>query len=110
MPDRAREDADGARRRDDAAVRSMSGAAPCGRKESGDDGGRVGRRGGRDCSGGCGSFAVAQSADKSAEQELAVCKEAVREPKLWRSDLMSINCLNNQISKARHCSPLILSS
>ena len=67
MPDRAREDAHGARRRDDAAVRSVSGSAPCGRKESGDDGGRIGCRSRRDRGGGRWSFAVAQSAGEGAD-------------------------------------------
>lgn len=70
MPDRAREDADGSRRRDDAAMRSVSGAAPCGRKESGDDGRRVGRCGRRDCRGGCGSAGIAESAGKAAKQDV----------------------------------------
>ena len=67
MPERAREDAHGTRRRDDAAVRSVSGAAPCGRKESGDDRRRVGRRRRCDRGGGRGRLAVAQSAGESAE-------------------------------------------
>jgi len=70
MSYRAREDAHGTRRGDDAAVRSVSGAPPCGRKESGDDGGRDRCRGGCDCGGRRGSFAVAQSADQIQEQEL----------------------------------------
>ena len=78
MSDRAREDADGARRRDDAAVRSVSGAPPCGRKESGDDGGRVGRGGRRDRSSGCRSFAVAQSAGEGADEDLTPNKSGAR--------------------------------
>jgi len=68
--DRAREDADRFIRGDDAAVRSVSGAAPCGRKESGDDRGRVGCRGGRDRGGGCGRIAVAESASEGEKQDL----------------------------------------
>jgi hypothetical protein len=38
---RARKDAHRSHRRDDAALRPVSGSAPCGRKESGDDGRRA---------------------------------------------------------------------
>lgn len=68
MFDRAREDADRLIRGDDAAVRSVSGAAPCGRKESGDDGRGVGRRRRCDRGGGRGSFAVAESTDQAEDQ------------------------------------------
>ena len=70
MPDRAGEDADRSHGRHDAALRSLSGAAPCGRKESGNDGGRVGRRDRRDRRGGRGSAAVAQSEGEGANEEL----------------------------------------
>jgi len=65
---RAREDAHRSDRGDDAALRSMSRSAPCGRKESGDDGRGIGcsnrchRRGGR------GSAAVVESTDQSEAQ------------------------------------------
>jgi len=65
MSHRAGEDADRSRGRHDAALRSLSGAAPCGRKESRDDGGGVGRGGGRDRRRGCGGAAVAESTDQA---------------------------------------------
>ena len=73
MPDRAGEDADRPGCGDDAALRSLSGAAPCGRKEGGHDGGRVGRGGGRDRRRGRGGFAIAESADKAADQAIIWC-------------------------------------
>jgi antitoxin (DNA-binding transcriptional repressor) of toxin-antitoxin stability system len=68
MSHRAREDAHRPHRRDDAALRSVSGSAPCGRKESGDDGRRAGCGGRRDRRGGRRSFAVAQSAGQAEKQ------------------------------------------
>ena len=41
MPQREREDATGFGRGDDAQLRSLNGKAPCGRKESGNDGRRA---------------------------------------------------------------------
>jgi len=61
----AGEDTDGPGGGHDAALRSLSGATPCGRKESGDDGGGAGRGGGRDRGGGCGGAAIAESADQA---------------------------------------------
>ena len=63
MPDRAGEDADRSRGCHDAALRSVSGAAPCGRKESRDDRRGTGRGGERDRGGGRGGFAIVESAD-----------------------------------------------
>jgi len=67
MPDRAGEDADRSYGRHDAALRSVSGAAPCGRKESGNDGGRVGRRDRRDRRGGRRGSAIAKPADQATK-------------------------------------------
>ena len=70
MSHRAGEDADRSRGRYDAALRSLSGSAPCGRKESGNDRGRTGRRGGCDRGGGRWGFAIAQSADQAEEEDV----------------------------------------
>ena len=70
MSHRAGEDADWSGGRDDAALRSVSGAAPCGRKESGDDRGGTRRGCGCDRSGGRGGAAIAESADQAAEQDV----------------------------------------
>jgi hypothetical protein len=70
MPHRARENAYGFSRRDDAALRSVSRPAPCGRKESGDDRRRAGRRYGCDCRRGCGGAAVAEPENQAAQQDL----------------------------------------
>ena len=66
----AREDAHGTCRGGDAAVRSVSGAAPCGRKESGDDGGRAGCRRRRDRGGGRRRAAVVESANQAATEDV----------------------------------------
>ena len=70
MSQRAGEDVDRAGGCDDAALRSVSGAAPCGRKESGNDRGRVGRGGGCHRRGRRWRAAIAQSADQAAEQDV----------------------------------------
>jgi len=64
MLNRAREDAHRFDRGDDEVVRSVSGPSPCGRKESGNDGRRTRRGGGRDRRGGCGRAGVVESADQ----------------------------------------------
>jgi hypothetical protein len=50
-------------------MRSVSGAPPCGRKESRDDRRRIGRCGGRDRRGGCGCAAVAKSENQATQPE-----------------------------------------
>ncbi len=67
---RQREDAHRSHRGDDAIVRPVSRPAPCGRKESGDDGGRTGRSGGCHRCGGCWRAGVAESENQAKKQEL----------------------------------------
>src|SRR5262245_33523172 len=71
MSNRPRKDAYWLDSGDDAIVRSVSRAAPCGRKESGDDGRgtRCGSR--RNRCGGCGCAAVAEPADQAEKQNVA---------------------------------------
>src|SRR6266511_1912158 len=68
MPHRTREDAHRFGGGDHAPLRSLSRAPPCGRKESGNDRRRIGRGGGRDCRGGCGSAAIVESENQAEEQ------------------------------------------
>src|SRR5687768_5569731 len=72
MSYRAREDAHRSYRRNDAALRPVSGSPPCGRKESGDDG--RGTRCGCGCHrrGGCGCAAIVESADQAAKQSVKI--------------------------------------
>src|SRR6266536_2542657 len=65
-----REDAHRVDGGNDAALRSLSRPAPCGRKESGDDGGRTGHGGGCHRGGGCGRIAVAESENQTKKQDI----------------------------------------
>ena len=68
MPDGQGKNAHGPGRRDDAALRSLSGAPPCGRKESRNDRRRTRRRRERDRRRGRGGAAVFESEDKETQQ------------------------------------------
>ena len=70
MSDGAREDAHRSGRGDDAALRSMSGSAPCGRKESGDDSRRTGRGGRCDRRRRRRGAGVVESADQAKKQAI----------------------------------------
>ena len=70
MPHRARENTHRHHGSDDAALRSVSGATPCGRKESGDDRRRVRCSSGCHRRGGCGGAAVAESENQTTEREV----------------------------------------
>ena len=70
MSQRPGEDAHRLDRCDYATVRPMSRPAPCGRKESGDDGGRTRRGGGCHRCGGCGRTSVLESENQTKKQNI----------------------------------------